>query len=132
MLANLRITTKSRNDFIDITPEIEKIVNNSGVKSGICYIYVPHTTAGVFINENADPTVPSDISNMLDRIVPWIANYRHLEGNSAAHIKSILTGSSIQIFIENKKLMMGTWQGIFFAEYDGPRERNIVVKLVEC
>ncbi len=131
MLNNFRVRTKSRNDFIDITHEINNLVTNSRIKSGLCVVYVPHTTAGVFINENADPTVPTDISNILDKLIPWKADYRHLEGNSAAHMKSILTGSSVQIIIENNKLILGTWQGIFFAEFDGPRERTILIKLIE-
>lgn len=131
MLNNFKVRTKSRNDFIEITNEINNLVTNSRIKNGLCVVYVPHTTAGVFINENADPTVPTDISNILDKLIPWKADYWHLEGNSAAHMKSILTGSSVQIIIENNKLILGTWQGIFFAEFDGPRERTILIKLIE-
>lgn len=131
MLNNFKVRTKSRNDFIEITNEINNLVKNSRIKNGLCVVYVPHTTAGVFINENADPTVLTDISNILDKLIPWKADYRHLEGNSAAHMKSILTGSSVQIIIENNKLILGTWQGIFFAEFDGPRERTILIKLIE-
>lgn len=131
MLNNFKVRTKSRNDFIDITNEINNLVKNSRIKNGLCVVYVPHTTAGVFINENADPTVPTDINNILDKLIPWKADYRHLEGNSAAHLKTILTGSDVQIIIENNKLILGTWQGIFFAEFDGPRERTILIKLIE-
>lgn len=132
MLAKLKIKTGNRNDFIDISNEVQNLVKNSKIQFGICLVYVPHTTAGVFINENADPTVPIDISNMLDKIIPWRGSFLHLEGNSAAHIKSIITGSSVQVIIENGTLILGTWQGIFFAEFDGPRERNVLIKLMEC
>lgn len=131
MLKNLKIKTHSRTDFIDITKDIQSFVSQSKVQSGYCIVFIPHTTAGVFINENADPTVTSDIGKTLERVIPWKADYHHLEGNSAAHIKSILTGSSVQIIIENNRLLLGTWQGVFFAEYDGPRDRTIVLKIIE-
>ncbi len=132
MLDSFKIKTKTRNDLIDITNDLQQIVSKLNIQSGFCVVYVPHTTAGIFINENADPTVPLDISNMLDKIIPWKSDYRHSEGNSAAHIKSIITGSSIQVIIENNKLMLGRWQGVFFAEYDGPRERSVIVKIINC
>lgn len=131
MLQNIKLRTKSRSDLIDITREIQSIVSKSNVKNGICVIYVPHTTAGIFINENADPSVAMDITKVFDRLIPWKADYQHLEGNSAAHIKSVLTGSSVNIIIENGKLLLGTWQGIFFAEFDGPRERTVIIKIIE-
>ena len=131
MLHFLEVITQSRTHFEDITDAVKRIVKEEGVKNGICYIYVPHTTAGVFINENADPDVKLDIEEMLERLVPWINNYRHTEGNAAAHIKSVLTGNSIFIPIKNGKLMLGTWQGIFFAEFDGPRDRKVIIKIME-
>lgn len=131
MLKQLKIKTSGRTDFIDITNEIQSLISQSKIQSGYSIIYVPHTTAGVFINENADPSVTSDVGIMLDKVIPWRADYQHIEGNSAAHIKSILTGSTVQIIIENNKLLLGTWQGVFFAEYDGPRDRSVVVKIVE-
>jgi len=131
MIYTLKIITKSRTDLIDITHEIQSTVTKSNIKNGLCVLYVPHTTAGMFINENADPSVRADISKMLDRLIPWKADYQHIEGNSAAHIKSILTGSSIYVIIDNGKLILGTWQGIFFAEFDGPRERTIKIKILE-
>lgn len=131
MLINFKIKTKSRTDFIDITKDIQSLVNKSNVNSGICIVYVPHTTAGIFINESADPSVPIDIGRTFDDLIPWIADYYHLEGNSAAHIKSLITGSSVQIIIENNSLVLGKWQGVFFAEFDGPRERTVNIKIIE-
>ncbi len=130
MIEILKIKTKNHTDFIDITDLVQEVVSKSPVDEGICTIFVPHTTAGVFINENADPDVIYDVKNHLEKLVPWINNYRHLEGNAAAHIKSILTGNSVNVIIKNKKLFLGTWQGIFFAEYDGPRSRNIYIKIL--
>jgi len=131
MLQNIKVRTKSRTDLIDITYEIQQTITKSNVQSGYCIVYVPHTTAGIFINENADPTVCSDISKTLDRLVPWKSDYQHLEGNSAAHIKSVITGTSVNIIIEKGKLILGTWQGVFFAEFDGPRDRTIIIKIIE-
>jgi secondary thiamine-phosphate synthase enzyme len=125
------LTVKSRNrtEFIDITTDIHKIVQSSGVAQGICLVYVPHTTAAVTINEAADPSVCEDILMILNQMVPWKAGYRHLEGNSPAHIKSTLVGASEQIAIENGRLVLGTWQGIFFCEFDGPRSRKVHVRI---
>lgn len=131
MLQTIKVRTKSRTDLIDITYEIQQTITKSNVQSGYCIVYVPHTTAGIFINENADPTVCSDISKTLDRLVPWKSDYQHLEGNSAAHIKSVITGTSVNIIIEKGKLILGTWQGVFFAEFDGPRDRTIIIKIIE-
>ncbi|RUM60634.1 MAG: YjbQ family protein [Persephonella sp.] len=131
MLHYLEVITQKRTHFEDITDAIKEIVKEEGVKDGICCIYVPHTTAGVFINENADPDVKWDIEQTLEKLVPWVADYKHIEGNAAAHIKSILTGNSIFIPIKNGKLLLGTWQGIFFAEFDGPRDRKVIVKIIE-
>ncbi len=131
MLHYLEVITQKRTHFEDITDAIKEIVKEEGVKDGICCVYVPHTTAGVFINENADPDVKWDIEQTLEKLVPWVDDYKHIEGNAAAHIKSILTGNSIFIPIKNGKLLLGTWQGIFFAEFDGPRDRKVIVKIIE-
>ena len=131
MLHYLEVITQKRTHFEDITDAVKEIVKEEGVKNGICCIYVPHTTAGVFINENADPDVKWDIEKTLEELVPWVKNYKHIEGNAAAHIKSVLTGNSIFIPIKNGKLLLGTWQGIFFAEFDGPRNRKVIIKLME-
>lgn len=131
MMKIFSIQTNSRTEFLEITDVVERFLSESRIKSGLCVVYVPHTTAGVFINENADPDVMYDLKNYLDKLVPWVGNYKHIEGNAAAHIKSVLTGNSIFIPIENGKLTLGTWQGIFFAEYDGPRSRKVYIKLIE-
>ena len=131
MLRYLDVYTQKRTHFEDITAEVQEIVDESGVKNGICFLYVPHTTAGIFINENADPDVKWDIEQTLEKLVPWEDNYRHIEGNAAAHIKSILVGTNTFVPIKDGKLILGTWQGIFFAEFDGPRTRKVIVKIVE-
>jgi len=128
-LNRLSIRTHSRSELIDITPLVKDIVDKSKIENGICYVFIPHTTAGIIINENADPSVRQDILTELDRIVPWQGNYSHLEGNAAAHIKASLVGSSETIPIENGELLLGTWQGVFFAEFDGPRRREVWVKI---
>lgn len=117
-------------DFQDITSIVNDIVAKSGVKSGVCYIFVPHTTAGVMVNEHADPDVVKDIIAQLDTMVPQHDGYRHSEGNSPAHIKATLIGDSETLFIEEGRLVLGTWQGIFFGEFDGPRNRHIYVKII--
>ena len=124
------IETNSHTEFLEITSEVKEIVKNSKVKNGICFLYVPHTTASIFINENADPSVREDIENFLEKLVPEKGNYQHLEGNSASHIKSALLGSSLSIFVEDGNFLLGTWQGIFFAEFDGPRRREVWVKII--
>ncbi len=121
------LKTQSKTELIDITSDIQQLVKSSGVKDGYCMLYVPHTTAAVTINESADPSVREDILMILNQMVPWKAPYRHLEGNSPAHVKSTLVGASELIAIENSRLVMGTWQGIFFGEFDGPRTRKIHV-----
>lgn len=118
-------------ELIDITKEIQKIAQESKIKNGMCFIYVPHTTAAITVNENADPAVKEDISSFLQRLVPWNGNYSHFEGNSAAHILSTLVGISVEIPIRDGNLRLGRWQGIFFCEFDGPRRRNVEVTLVE-
>ncbi|WP_457642120.1 secondary thiamine-phosphate synthase enzyme YjbQ [Persephonella sp.] len=131
MLKYLEVVTQKRTHFEEITDAVQEIIDESGIKEGICYIYVPHTTAGVFINENADPDVKWDIENALDKLIPWEDGYKHIEGNAAAHIKSVLTGNSLFVPIKDGKLLLGIWQGIFFAEFDGPRDRKVIIKLME-
>jgi secondary thiamine-phosphate synthase enzyme len=130
MLHRFNIRTRSKTDFYEITREIRDAVISEGVKNGICYVFIPHTTAGVTVNEHADPDVVVDIIARLDALVPQSTVYRHAEGNSPAHIKASLTGSSLTLFIEDSKLILGTWQGVFFCEYDGPRNRNVILKIV--
>lgn len=130
MIHKVDIKTHSRVDFQDITVRVGDIVEASGVKSGICYVFVPHTTAGVMVNEHADPSVVEDIAAQLEVMVPQHQNYRHLEGNSPAHIKATIVGDSETLFIEDGRLVLGTWQGIFFCEFDGPRSRHLLVKVV--
>ena len=126
----LTVKTGSKTEFVDITSQVQQAVKSSNIAAGLCMVYVPHTTAAVTINESADPSVKADILSVLNNIVPWEAGYRHLEGNSPAHIKSTLVGASELIAIENQRLLLGTWQGIFFCEFDGPRTRNVHVKLL--
>lgn len=128
----LSVKTQERTELVDITSELNHLVQKSGVDQGLCMLYVPHTTAAVTINESADPSVKSDMLKILNRIIPWEADYRHLEGNSAAHIKTTLVGSSELIAIENRTLVLGTWQGVFFCEFDGPRNRKLQVRILEA
>jgi secondary thiamine-phosphate synthase enzyme len=128
----LSVKTRERTELVDVTSDINQIIQESGIDQGLCLLFVPHTTAAVTINESADPSVKADMLMILNKIIPWEANYRHLEGNSAAHIKSTLVGSSELIVIENRKLVLGTWQGIFFCEFDGPRNRKLHVRILEC
>lgn len=115
--------------MVNITENVRQAVRNSGVTDGIVTVFVPHTTAGVTINENADPDVVWDILYELDKIVPWEDGYRHYEGNTAAHIKASMMGSSVTVIIENGRLLLGTWQGIYFCEFDGPRNRKVIIKV---
>ncbi len=128
-MKTLTFKTKQE-ELLDITAEIIESIKKSNIENGICYIYVPHTTCGLAINENADPSVKSDILGELREIVNENYPYRHTEGNSTAHIKSILTGNSLNIFIENNTLKLGTWQGIFLCEFDGPRTREVWIKII--
>lgn len=131
MVYTINIQTSMHSQMIDITEQINQCVFQSGITSGMCVVYCPHTTGGITINENADPDVINDILAKTDEIVPWIDNYRHFEGNSAAHIKAIMTGFSQTIIVENNKLMLGTWQGIYFVEFDGARNRTVYVKIIK-
>jgi secondary thiamine-phosphate synthase enzyme len=124
------VATGSRMEFVDITGRIQKEISQAGIVEGVCYVYNPHTTAGVTINEGADPAVQHDIVAVLRKIVPQDHPYKHMEGNSPAHIMASLMGSSVTVFIENGRLVLGTWQKIFFCEFDGPRSRKIIWKLL--
>ena len=124
------IKTSARFEMIDITGRVAALVRESGIKQGICHTFVPHTTAAVTINENADPDVPRDILTALDHIVPLSKSYRHAEGNSAAHIKASLFGASQTLLIDDGSLVLGTWQSLFFCEFDGPRTRKVLIKLI--
>lgn len=130
MTKDIEIKTRTRSEMLDITNEVKKIIRESGIKSGLCHLYIPHTTAGITINEDADPDVVRDIINMLEKMVPYNGNYRHSEGNAAAHIKASLVGSSKSIPVEGGELLLGRWQGIFFCEFDGPRSRRVILKLI--
>jgi len=125
------IDTHNKMQAVDITDRISRIVLDSKVKDGVCYVYVPHTTSAVTINENADPSVMSDIITGFENIVPYKNNYTHIEGNSPAHIKTLLTGNSVTVLVNSGILALGTWQGIYFMEFDGPRKRKIYVKIIE-
>jgi secondary thiamine-phosphate synthase enzyme len=127
----LSVKTNAKTELIDITSKVQNIVRQSAITDGICMLYVPHTTAAITINESADPNVKDDIMMILNHFVPWEANYRHLEGNSPAHVKATLVGQSELIAIENKDLVLGTWQGIFFCEFDGPRNRKLHIRLIK-
>ncbi|MFP4372403.1 MAG: secondary thiamine-phosphate synthase enzyme YjbQ [Halanaerobium sp.] len=130
MFKKLSIKTNNKVELIDITTKIQNAVKETELESGLLQIHIPHTTAAVTINENADPDVKADIKKEINKIVPFDDNYAHLEGNSAAHIKSSLFGVDQNIIIENRKLLLGTWQGIYFCEFDGPRTRNIYLKII--
>jgi secondary thiamine-phosphate synthase enzyme len=125
----LDVSTDRRTQLVEITAQVSKAVQASGTASGLCHIYVPHTTAAILINENADPDVARDVEAALDRLVPQNAGYAHAEGNSDSHVKSILVGASQIVAIENGRLILGKWQGIFFAEFDGPRRRQVHLRI---
>jgi len=129
LLEKIKVKTPRREVLINITSEINKIVRNTNINEGVCRIFVPHTTAGVTINENADPAVMKDIISYLNELIPQRVGFSHMEGNSDAHIKSSLTGPSLDVIIHKGKLVLGTWQGIMFAEYDGPRNRRVYIQV---
>ena len=129
-MKSLTITSGRRTELIEITGEVRQIVEREGKKSGMIFLYVPHTTAGLTINENADPSVKRDMTGKMNEIVPVEGGYTHSEGNSDAHIKTSLFGNELFFFIEDGRLAMGTWQGIYFCEFDGPRKRELYYKIV--
>jgi secondary thiamine-phosphate synthase enzyme len=126
----LPVKTHSRTEMIDITDDVQAALREAGVRDGFCMVFVPHTTAAVTINENADPTVKDDMLKVINNIIPWDDGYRHLEGNSAAHIKSTLVGASELVAVAGGKLQLGTWQGLFFCEFDGPRRRKVHLHVI--
>lgn len=130
MLRYVNIKSNHRSEFIDITDEVQGALSESDIKSGVCVLYVPHTTAAVTINEGADPAVRRDMVEALTRLVPHEMNYAHREGNSDAHIKASLLGASEHILIEDGELVLGTWQSIYFCEFDGPRHRRLAIKFI--
>lgn len=127
----ISVKTNSRMQMLDITDLVQKKIKESGISDGLCVCYVPHTTAGITINEGADPAVCEDIIHKLDELVPRRGGYRHLEGNADSHIKSSIIGSSVTVIVENGRLSLGTWQRIFFCEFDGPRTRRVWIKLIK-
>ena len=129
-METIEVRTRGRQEFVEITREVRKKVQEKGWQDGVLFIFVPHTTAGIFINEHADPDVAEDISAMADQVVPERFPYRHSEGNSPAHIKSVLFNNSLYLIVEGGNLVLGTWQGIFFAEFDGPRSRQVYLKFM--
>jgi secondary thiamine-phosphate synthase enzyme len=130
-MRELHVSSKKRNEMIDITNAVQRAVDEENITDGVAVVYVPHTTAGVTINEGADPSVQQDIIAALERLVPASASYRHSEGNSDAHIKASLLGSSVTILVQNRRLLLGTWQHVFFYEADGPRHRTVQVHVMQ-
>lgn len=130
VLDPIRVVTRGRSDAIDVTAEVAARVESSAIQRGVCHVFVSHTTAGVFVNENADPGVLQDLLTTLDRLVPWEHGYRHVEDNAAAHIKATLVGTSQTLPVRDGRLALGRWQGVYLAEFDGPRERQLMVTVV--
>ncbi len=126
-MKSFSVSTRSRTQFLNITGEVQTAVSGTGIKDGVVTVFVPHTTAGITINENADPDVVADIETALERAVPWEAGYSHGEGNAAAHVKASLMGSSVRLIVAGGRLQLGTWQAIYFCEFDGPRSRKVWV-----
>ena len=131
MIRQLRVKTNSKTELVDITQGVQRLVTESGIKTGLCHVYVPHTTSGVTINENTDPNVGRDILKELNKVIPFDDKYGHTEGNSAAHIKSTIVGVSKAVMVEEGRLALGTWQSIFYCEFDGPRDRRVYVKVMK-
>lgn len=131
MLQTLSVRTNTRIELLDLTSQVQEVVSQSGVTEGLCHVFVPHTTAAVTINENADPAVKADILMVMNKLISEQEPYRHQEGNSPAHVKASLIGPQITVFVTKGRLALGTWQGIFFCEFDGPRSRRLLVKVVE-
>lgn len=130
MIEKLQVGTSKNVQMIDITRQVNEKIQASGIMSGLCTVYIPHTTAGITINENADPDVVRDMTTALNKLVPFEDGYHHFEGNSAAHIKSSMMGFSQQLIIDQGRLVLGTWQGLYFCEFDGPRTRQVIVKIM--
>ena len=129
MIRQLRVKTNSRTELVDVTQPLQRLVAESGVRSGMCYLYVPHTTSAITINENSDPNVGRDILKELNKVIPFEDHYGHSEGNSAAHIKASIIGVSQMVMVEEGRLALGTWQAVFLCEFDGPRDRRVMVKV---
>ncbi len=127
----INVKSHTRTELIDITSQIHDKIREYNVDHGLCFIYVPHTTAAVTINESADPNVKDDIEMVLNKLIPWEGGYHHIEGNSAAHVKSTLVGVSELVAVHNNRLVLGTWQGIFFCEFDGPRTRKVHIEVLQ-
>lgn len=130
MFYEFAVQTSCRVEFLDITGHVQRCIQESGIKDGICIVYVPHTTAGITVNENADPSVRADIIKELNKVIPFEDGYSHLEGNAAAHIKASLVGASETFIVRDGRLVLGTWQGIYFCEFDGPRRRRVYLKVM--
>jgi secondary thiamine-phosphate synthase enzyme len=130
VLETIQVNTPDHSVMVDVTDAVARKVQESGIRNGLCLVYVPHTTAGITINEGADPAVQEDILSTLERLVPWKGPYRHLEGNSAAHVKASLMGTSVQVIVDNTHLVLGTWQRIFLCEFDGSRSRRIHIEIL--
>ena len=130
MVRYINVKSRARTEFIDITEKVQEVLKDTGISSGICNIFVPHTTAAITVNEGADPTVQRDIQMFLNRMVPFEGDYQHREGNSSAHIKTTLIGVSQTVLIDEGRLVLGTWQSIFFCEFDGPRHRRVALKII--
>jgi len=129
-MQTLQVKTSRRTEFVDITNEIQSLITKSATKNGICHLYVPHTTAAITINEHADPDVARDVEGIFDRLIPERGPYKHAEGNSDSHMKAILVGATQNTFIVDGKLALGRWQGVFFCEFDGPRDRKLLIKII--
>jgi len=130
-LKRIRVRTSRSTEMVDITEEIHGAISQEGIQEGVCHLYVPHTTAGITINEGADPSVRQDILDKLDQLIPREDGYRHSEGNAAAHIKASLVGFSVAVFLQGGKLSLGTWQSLYFCEFDGPRQREVWMMIVK-
>ena len=130
MVRYINVKSRARTEFIDITEKVQEVLKETGIVSGICHLFVPHTTAAITINEGADPSVQHDIQTFLNRLVPFDGDYHHREGNSSAHIKSTIIGISHSVFIDEGRLVLGTWQSVFFCEFDGPRHRRVALKFI--
>ncbi|RPI37823.1 MAG: YjbQ family protein [Nitrospiraceae bacterium] len=130
MVRYINVKSRARTEFIDITGQVQEVLKEVGISSGVCTIFVPHTTAAITVNEGVDPTVQRDIQTFLNKMVPFEGDYHHREGNSAAHIKTTLVGVSQTVLIDEGRLVLGTWQSVFFCEFDGPRHRRVALKIM--